>query len=367
MVSRNGNVLLNIGLRPDGSLDANQEEVLLELGDWLEINGEGINGSEPWEIWGEGKLNSIAGGQNINDFETNAIRYTQKGGFLYAWFVTWPDDGKVVLPMASGFNAKSIIPLGGTGTLEFSEEGDDLVVNLPENQFGKYVWGLKLSKEFVVNVLNGDFEDGLNNWLTSNNPVNSDDAYEGSSAVRIYNKGAVNQWVTVEANTDYEVSGFFKTSNTAKRVVFGVYDSDDALIKSSSIYDAAYTRHTLSFNSGSSTSVKIFVWQPPSDNAYAYADGIQIMEADIMGVSKHIEVEKVKIYPNPVIGNATISVPGVSSGIVEIYSILGQKVLKVLLTDNRAEFHTKNLQPGLYIAKLIVGNQKRFKRFVIAN
>ena len=367
VVSRNGNVLLNIGLRPDGSLDANQEEVLLELGDWLEINGEGINGSEPWEIWGEGKLNSIAGGQNINDFETNAIRYTQKGGFLYAWFVTWPDDGKVVLPMASGFNAKSIIPLGGTGTLEFSEEGDDLVVNLPENQFGKYVWGLKLSKEFVVNVLNGDFEDGLNNWLTSNNPVNSDDAYEGSSAVRIYNKGAVNQWVTVEANTDYEVSGFFKTSNTAKRVVFGVYDSNDALIKSSSIYDAAYTGHTLSFNSGSSTSVKIFVWQPPSDNAYAYADGIQIMEADIMGVSKHIEVEKVKIYPNPVIGNATISVPGVSSGIVEIYSILGQKVLKVLLTDNSAALNTQNLQPGLYIAKLIVGNQKIFKRFVIAN
>jgi len=48
LVSRNGNLLLNVGPRPDGTLDANQENVLLEMGKWMQVNGEGINGSKPW-------------------------------------------------------------------------------------------------------------------------------------------------------------------------------------------------------------------------------------------------------------------------------------------------------------------------------
>tara|TARA_B100000809_G_scaffold266806_1_gene331791 strand:- start:7355 stop:10270 length:2916 start_codon:yes stop_codon:yes gene_type:complete len=147
VVSRNGNLLLNIGPRPDGTIDENQENVLLELGQWMKINGEGINKSKPWNTWGSGKLNTIAGGKDMNDYEKNAIRYTQKDGAIYAWFVTWPKEGKVILPQAGSFHAKTIVPLGGKGTLKFSKKGDDLIVELPSESFGKYVWGLKLSKE----------------------------------------------------------------------------------------------------------------------------------------------------------------------------------------------------------------------------
>jgi len=147
LVSRNGNLLLNIGPRPDGTLDKNQENVLLELGQWLEINAEGINKSKPWNTWGVGKLNSLAGGSDLNAYDPNAIRYTQNNGNLYAWFVTWPENGKVTLPKAESFNAKSIVPLGGKGTLKFSKKGDDLIVDLPTEKFGQYVWGLKLTKE----------------------------------------------------------------------------------------------------------------------------------------------------------------------------------------------------------------------------
>jgi alpha-L-fucosidase len=150
LVSRNGNMLLNIGPRPDGTLEENQANVLLGIGEWMKVNGEGINGTEPWDNWGSGKLNTIADGKDINDYEQDAVRYTLKDGFLYAWFVSWPDGGKVTLPQAGSFNPKSIIPLGGEGTLEFTKENDDLIVNLPETSFGEHVWGLKLSMETLT-------------------------------------------------------------------------------------------------------------------------------------------------------------------------------------------------------------------------
>ena len=147
IVSRNGNLLLNIGPRPDGSLDQGQEHVLLEIGQWMQVNGEGITGSTPWTTYGSGKLNSLAAGSpDGNKFEKDAIRYTQKNGALYAWFVTWPEDGKVILQQAGTFNPKTVAPLGGEGSLKFEKEGDALVIELPAQPFGQYVWGLKLTK-----------------------------------------------------------------------------------------------------------------------------------------------------------------------------------------------------------------------------
>lgn len=147
LVSRNGNMLLNIAPRPDGTLDKPQENLLLELGKWMAINGEGITESKPWSTWGSGKLNTIAGGKDINDYEEDAVRYTQKDGILYAWFVNWPENGKLTLPKAGTFNPNTVTPLGGKEMLKFIKEGDNLVVELPEEPFGQYVWGLKLTKE----------------------------------------------------------------------------------------------------------------------------------------------------------------------------------------------------------------------------
>ena len=121
--------------------------MLLQIGEWLAVNGEGIIGSQPWTIYGSGKLNSLRGGSNINDYDKNAVRYTQNNGALYSWFVTWPEDGKLILPQADSFNPTLISALGGKGTLKFTKEGENLIVELPDNQFGNYVWGLKLTKE----------------------------------------------------------------------------------------------------------------------------------------------------------------------------------------------------------------------------
>ncbi|WP_430811967.1 MULTISPECIES: alpha-L-fucosidase [unclassified Carboxylicivirga] len=146
LVSRNGNMLLNIAPRPDGTLDKAQENLLLELGQWMEVNAEGIKGSTPWEIYGAGELNSLRGGSKINEYDSNAIRYTQKDGILYAWFVSWPESGKIILPQASKFNPIEIKALGGVDSLKFVHEGSDIIVELPAQQFGQHVWGLKLCK-----------------------------------------------------------------------------------------------------------------------------------------------------------------------------------------------------------------------------
>tara|TARA_B100000809_G_scaffold266806_1_gene331790 strand:- start:5240 stop:7336 length:2097 start_codon:yes stop_codon:yes gene_type:complete len=243
-----------------------------------------------------------------------------------------------------------------------SAETGSFIASIPANTLTMVAFNLDKNVNLVTN---GDFENGLSNWTTWNTPTTSKDAQEGTTAIKMVDKGSIYQWVTVEPNTDYVVSGYLKTSNTAKRVVFGVYDSNNIEIESSNVYDTDYTRHTLSFNSGTSTSIKIFVWQPPSDNAYAYADAIQIIAADVMAVSKQKVDDKMKIYPNPVVGNAKISAPGVQAGIVEIYSILGQKVLKIVLTNDRVELNTQNLETGVYIAKLMIGNQNIFKKFVV--
>ncbi|WP_430814951.1 alpha-L-fucosidase [Carboxylicivirga sp. RSCT41] len=146
LVSRNGNLLLNIAPRPDGTLDKAQENLLLEFGQWLKLNNEGIKGSKPWDTYGEGKFNSLRGGSNINEYDTNAIRYTQKDGILYAWFVTWPESGELILPHAGKFNPAKIAPLGDDVSLKYTRNGENIVVELPDEQFGQYVWGLKLTK-----------------------------------------------------------------------------------------------------------------------------------------------------------------------------------------------------------------------------
>jgi len=143
IVSRNGNLLLNIGPRPDGTLDKGQETVLVELGEWMKINGEGITQSTPWLTHGNGKLDSLQAGDPWG-FDKDSIRYTQKDNTLYAWFVTWPENNQVLLPNAAKFNASKIKLLGGSDSLVFNQQGDDLAITLPEDKTGMFVWGLKL-------------------------------------------------------------------------------------------------------------------------------------------------------------------------------------------------------------------------------
>ena len=99
-VSKNGNLLLNVQLRPDGSLDPEVESMLGQLADWNNIFGEGIFGTRPWLVYGETAVH-VKGGSFHEDFKYTAkeIRFTNKGDVLYAFTLGWPDDRKITVPL----------------------------------------------------------------------------------------------------------------------------------------------------------------------------------------------------------------------------------------------------------------------------
>ncbi|MBR4866517.1 MAG: alpha-L-fucosidase [Clostridia bacterium] len=88
IVSKNGNLLINVGPRPDGTITQEETEVLTALGDWLAVNGEGIYGTTFWKSFGEGEVNTD-GGYFSDDqpmpFTESDFRFTWKDGLLYAF------------------------------------------------------------------------------------------------------------------------------------------------------------------------------------------------------------------------------------------------------------------------------------------
>ncbi|MFZ4507287.1 MAG: alpha-L-fucosidase [Fimbriimonas sp.] len=151
VVSKNGNLLLNVVQRPDGSLDPEVTTLLDEVGEWLKVNGEGIYGTRPWKTFGEGPT-KVAGGHFREDFPFGArdIRYTTKGTkTLYATFLGWTSETSVSLRSLARFpgvtaSIKSVRLLGSPAKIAFQQTADALVVQLPKQPSGKYAFTLKL-------------------------------------------------------------------------------------------------------------------------------------------------------------------------------------------------------------------------------
>lgn len=88
IVSKNGNMLLNVGPKSDGTITARETAVLLEIGKWLSVNGDGIYGTVPWQKFGEGRVNAKEGFFRDNKkkpFTEKDFRFTYKNGSVYAF------------------------------------------------------------------------------------------------------------------------------------------------------------------------------------------------------------------------------------------------------------------------------------------
>jgi alpha-L-fucosidase len=158
-VSKNGNLLLNVVQRPDGSLDPEVEQMLGQLADWNAIHGEAIFGTRPWLVYGETGL-KIKGGSFGEDFKYNAreVRFTTKGETLYAFTLGWPEDRQITIrslaqPQGSGLNRiEKITLLGYSGKLDWKQAADGLTVTLPEQKVSEYTAALKITGSALTNV-----------------------------------------------------------------------------------------------------------------------------------------------------------------------------------------------------------------------
>ena len=154
IVSKNGNLLLNIGPRPDGTIPEEEQAILLEIGRWLALNGEAIYATRPWKVYGEGPTQIVSGSFKDTarqDFTGSDIRFTTKGDALYAILLSWPERGEAVIQSLGSqltlYNREiaSVEMLGVPGVLSHSRGVRGLRVKLPAQRPCEHAYVLKIT------------------------------------------------------------------------------------------------------------------------------------------------------------------------------------------------------------------------------
>jgi|GEM_PF-466809 len=152
-VSRDGNYAINIPLTPAGELDPGGLKTLHDMGDWMDVNSEGIHNSSAWDVWGEGSVIMKAGNLGPDHAKTpysaKDIRFTTKDGAVYAYLMAWPEDGKAVIRSLATPSGKvsGVELLGSKAKLSWLQTDQGLGVQMPPIKPGEFAFGLKVTGE----------------------------------------------------------------------------------------------------------------------------------------------------------------------------------------------------------------------------
>jgi alpha-L-fucosidase len=152
VVSKNGNLLLNIPLPGSGMPDVDELAFLDKFGEWMRLNGEAIYSTRPWTIDGEGPTQG-AGAKAYGAlpvYVPGDIRFTTKGEVLYAIALAWPEDRKLVIKSLAANSPNSpreiarIGLLGSESTLQWSRNADGVTIRLPEKPPCDFAYAFKI-------------------------------------------------------------------------------------------------------------------------------------------------------------------------------------------------------------------------------
>jgi alpha-L-fucosidase len=137
VVSKNGNLLLNVGPRADGRIPDAAQGTLLAVGAWLKVNGEAIYGARPWTVFGEGPTEAANGSfaeSKAKPYTSRDFRFTTGNGALYAIQLATPEDGQaLVTAIHPDRVVKRVNLLGTDAPVRFAQTGAGLALTLPAN------------------------------------------------------------------------------------------------------------------------------------------------------------------------------------------------------------------------------------------
>jgi alpha-L-fucosidase len=144
IVSKNGNLLINVVQTPEGDLEQDVLDIMQNISKWIEANGEGVYATRPWKVYGEGpstlkenqKAGRFGGVSDSRGYQAADVRYTSKGDNVYAFVMSTPDSD--IRLTSLGRNAKladkevaSVTILGSKEKLTWKQDGDALVISKP--------------------------------------------------------------------------------------------------------------------------------------------------------------------------------------------------------------------------------------------
>ena len=127
VVSKNGNLLINVGPTAEGVIPPVMQQTLRGVGEWLRVNGEAIYGTRPWETFKDGN-----------------VRFTRKGNTLYAIALEWPEE-ELRLTSLAGKPVLKVELLGSSEAIAWKAEPDALVIQPPSRRPCKYAYAFRIT------------------------------------------------------------------------------------------------------------------------------------------------------------------------------------------------------------------------------
>lgn len=143
IVSKNGNLLINVVQTPEGDLEPDVLNILDGIGNWIKVNGNAIYGSRPWKIYGEGpstegnqEKGQFGGVKDTRAYQSTDIRFTTKDGVLYVFCMKAPVDNIEIkslgkLSKYSNKEIASISMLGSKEKIQWKQGDGSLAINKP--------------------------------------------------------------------------------------------------------------------------------------------------------------------------------------------------------------------------------------------
>ena len=152
VVSKNGNLLLSVPLRGDGTIDSEERRVVSEIGSWTRKYGEAIYGSRPWRVAGEGPT-EVSSGQfgeeKIRPFTAEDIRFTVNKGAVYAMTLGRPGQTLSIRSLA-GAGIQRVEAVGVPGSLDFTCDANGLRVTIPDQASHDFGIALKITGTALI-------------------------------------------------------------------------------------------------------------------------------------------------------------------------------------------------------------------------